>query len=296
MTKYEVRIARSMGNSALQRQCRLLCDPILIVKARTNGAGDNRMTPGIRPLVAGNWKMNGTGASLNELMTIANGFKGELEEVADALVCVPATLLARASEVLAGSPVHAGGEDCHAEESGAHTGDVSAEMLKDAGATHVIVGHSERRTDHGETDAVVLAKAAAAWRAGLTAIVCIGETRAEREAGSTPEVLSRQILGSVPGSATAANTVVAYEPVWAIGTGLTPTAGDVAEAHRHIRARLMEKLGPAAGKIRILYGGSVKPANARELLSVAAVDGALVGGASLKAADFLGIADAYRKD
>jgi triosephosphate isomerase len=169
-------------------------------------------------------------------------------------------------------------------------------MLKDAGATHVIVGHSERRTDHGETDAAVLAKAAAAWRAGLTAIVCIGETRAEREAGSTLDVLSRQILGSVPGSATAANTVLAYEPVWAIGTGLTPTAGDVAEAHRHIRARLVEKLGAAAGKIRILYGGSVKPSNARELLSVADVDGALIGGASLKAADFLGIADAYRKD
>jgi triosephosphate isomerase len=252
------------------------------------------MTPGIRPLVAGNWKMNGTGASLNELLMIANGFKGELEEVADALVCVPATLLARAAEVLAGSPVHAGGEDCHPKESGAHTGDISAEMLKDAGATHVIVGHSERRADHGEDDATVQAKASAAWRAGLVAIVCIGETRAEREAGATLDILSRQVAGSVPTSATAANTVVAYEPVWAIGTGLTPTAADVAEAHAHVRRKLAEKLGPAAAKIRILYGGSVKPSNARELLGVANVDGALVGGASLKAADFLGIADAYR--
>jgi triosephosphate isomerase len=167
-------------------------------------------------------------------------------------------------------------------------------MLKDAGASHVIVGHSERRADHGEDDATVHAKAAAAWRAGLVAIVCIGETRAEREAGATLGVLSRQIAGSVPVSATAANTILAYEPVWAIGTGLTPTAADVAEAHAHIRARLVEKLGPAAAKIRILYGGSVKPSNARELLSVANVDGALVGGASLKAADFLGIAESYQ--
>jgi triosephosphate isomerase len=252
------------------------------------------MTPGIRPLVAGNWKMNGTSTSLNELLMIANGFKGELEEVADSLVCVPATLLARAAELLAGSPVHAGGEDCHAKENGAHTGDISAEMLKDAGATHVIVGHSERRADHGEDDATVQAKASAAWRAGLTAIVCIGETKAEREAGATLDVLSHQVAGSVPASATSANTVVAYEPVWAIGTGLTPTAADVAQAHAHIRQKLTEKLGSAASKIRILYGGSVKPSNARELLGVANVDGALVGGASLKAADFLGIADAYR--
>ena len=252
------------------------------------------MTPGIRPLVAGNWKMNGTGASLNELLMIANGFGGGLEDVADGLVCVPATLLARAADTLAGSPVRAGGEDCHAKENGAHTGDISAEMLRDAGAAGVIVGHSERRTDHGEDDAAVHAKASAAWRAGLTAIVCVGETRAEREAGSTLAVLSRQVAGSVPGSATPANTVVAYEPVWAIGTGLTPTVADVAEAHAHIRRKLAEKLGPAAAKIRILYGGSVKPSNARELLGVDNVDGALVGGASLKAADFLGIADAYR--
>jgi triosephosphate isomerase len=252
------------------------------------------MTPGIRPLVAGNWKMNGTAASLAELRGIANGFMGGLDAETEAAICVPATLLARAADLLSGSPVRAGGQDCHARASGAHTGDISAEMLKDAGATLVIVGHSERRTDHGETDAVVHAKAEAAWRAGLVAIVCIGETEAERRGGTTLEVLSRQIAGSVPASATAENTVIAYEPVWAIGTGLTPTAADVAEAHRHIRARLAVKLGAAAGRMRILYGGSVKPSNAIELLGVANVDGALVGGASLKAADFLGIAEAYR--
>ncbi|WP_315928034.1 triose-phosphate isomerase [Mesorhizobium sp. SP-1A] len=253
------------------------------------------MTPGIRPLVAGNWKMNGTSASLNELRSIGNGFMSGLDAETDALVCVPATLLTRAAEILSRTPVRAGGEDCHADESGAHTGDISAEMLKDAGASYVIVGHSERRTDHCEDDAAVQAKALAAWRAGLTAIVCVGETKAEREAGATLDVLSRQIAGSVPSSATAANTVVAYEPVWAIGTGLTPTAADVAEAHRHIRERLTEKLGGDAGaRMRLLYGGSVKPSNAVELLSVDNVDGALVGGASLKAADFLGIAEAYR--
>ena len=252
------------------------------------------MTPGIRPLVAGNWKMNGTSASLNELRMIGNGFLGGLDAETEALVCVPATLLAHAAEILSRTPVRAGGQDCHAEESGAHTGDISAEMLKDAGASHVIVGHSERRADHGEDDATVEAKAAAAWRAGLTAIVCVGETKAEREEGATLDVLSRQLAGSVPASATPSNTIVAYEPVWAIGTGLTPTAADVAEAHAHIRQELVKKLGPAAAKIRILYGGSVKPSNAGELLGVDNVDGALVGGASLKAADFLGIAEAYR--
>ncbi|MEO5322772.1 triose-phosphate isomerase [Mesorhizobium sp. CC13] len=253
------------------------------------------MTPGIRPLVAGNWKMNGTSASLNELRGIANGFMGGLDADTESLICVPATLLSRAAEILHRTPVKAGGQDCHAKESGAHTGDISAEMLKDAGASHVIVGHSERRTDHGESDAVVLTKAEAAWRAGLVAVICIGETREEREAGATLSVLSRQVAGSVPTTATPANSVIAYEPVWAIGTGLTPTADDVAQAHAHIRARLTELLGAPAAKMRILYGGSVKPSNAAELLAVANVDGALVGGASLKAADFLGIAEAYRK-
>lgn len=243
------------------------------------------MTPGIRPLIAGNWKMHGTGASLAELSTIA---AGDLAS-SDALICVPATLLSRAKDVLEGGAVLLGGQDCHAAASGAHTGDVSAEMLADAGAGHVIVGHSERRTDHGETDADVAAKAQAAWRAGLTAVICIGETKDERQRGETLAVLSRQIAGSVPRMATAANTVIAYEPVWAIGTGLTPTAADVAEAHAHIRAELTGLLGGAAGAMRILYGGSVKPSNAAELLAIPHVDGALVGGASLKAVDFLGI-------
>jgi triosephosphate isomerase len=251
------------------------------------------MTPAIRPLVAGNWKMNGTSASLDELRSIAHGFSGGLSAETDALVCVPATLLSRASEVLRGSAVGSGGEDCHAKEGGAHTGDISAEMLKDAGASFVIVGHSERRTDHGETDEMVHDKARAAWRAGLTAIICVGETRDQREAGDTLAVLSRQIAGSVPEGARAANTVIAYEPVWAIGTGLTPTVADVAEAHAHLRSELAVRAGEEAHRMRILYGGSVKPANARELLGVANVDGALVGGASLKAADFLGIAEAY---
>jgi triosephosphate isomerase len=251
------------------------------------------MTPHIHPLVAGNWKMNGVEASLIELRAIGNGFMGTLDAEAEALVCVPATLLARARQALSASPVKVGGQDCHARESGAHTGDISAEMLKDAGASHVIVGHSERRADHAETDAVVHDKAVATWRAGLVAIICIGETRAEREAGRTLDLLTAQIAGSVPDTATAATTVVAYEPVWAIGTGLTPTVADVAEAHAHIRAELAKKLGGEASRLRILYGGSVKPANAIELLGVANVDGALVGGASLKAKDFLGIAEAY---
>lgn len=248
------------------------------------------MTPGIRPLVAGNWKMNGLNAALGEARAIANGFVVE----ADAALCFPATLLSRAAEMLAGTAVLAGGQDCHAKAGGAHTGDVSAEMLKDAGAGCVTVGHSERRTDHGETDAEVRAKAEAAWRAGLFAILCIGETAEQRKGGETLDVLSRQLRGSVPEGATAQNTVVAYEPVWAIGTGMTPTAQDVAEAHAHIRSELGGIVGDEAGRMRILYGGSVKPSNAVELMGVANVDGALIGGASLKAADFLGIAEAYR--
>jgi triosephosphate isomerase (TIM) len=255
---------------------------------------DSQMTPGIRPLVAGNWKMNGLSGSLAELHAVSHGYMHGLDAETEALICVPATLLYRAAEILHQSPVKAGGQDCHPEPSGAHTGDIAAEMLKDAGASHVIVGHSERRIDHGETDALVAAKAEAAWRAGLVAIVCIGETLEEREAGATLDVLARQIAGSLPHSATAGSTIVAYEPVWAIGTGRTPTAADVAAAHRHIRERLAERLGGEAERMRILYGGSVKPANARELLSIANVDGALVGGASLRASDFLGIAEAYQ--
>jgi triosephosphate isomerase (TIM) len=253
------------------------------------------MTPGIRPLVAGNWKMNGTGASLGELLRIGHGFMRGLETETDALVCVPATLVSRAHDAVRDTPVAIGGQDCHAGESGAHTGDVSAEMLKEAGAAFVIVGHSERRTDHGETDADVQSKAEAAWRAGLIAILCLGETLDQREAGQTLDVLSRQLQGSLPAGASWHNLVLAYEPVWAIGTGRTPTAADVAEAHAHLRDRLGQAIGAnEAARMRILYGGSVKPSNARELLAVENVDGALVGGASLKADDFLGIAEAYR--
>lgn len=251
------------------------------------------MTSGIRPLVAGNWKMNGTDASLAELSAIAEGFAARSGQNADALICPPATLLARAAATVRGTPVAVGGQDCHGESSGAHTGDISAEMLADAGASCVIVGHSERRTDHAEDDATVSAKAVAGWRAGLVSIICIGETRAEREAGRALDVLSTQLAGSVPQGASAANTVIAYEPVWAIGTGLTPTSADIAEAHAHIRGRLAGALGAEAGAMRILYGGSVKPANASEILAIENVDGALVGGASLKASDFLGIAEAY---
>lgn len=251
------------------------------------------MTPGIRPLIAGNWKMHGTAASLSELQQIAVGFSEASAGRCDGLVCVPSTLISRAVSELEHSPVALGGQDCHSNESGAHTGDISAPMLKDAGASHVIVGHSERRTDHRETDADVMAKAKAAWSAGLTAIICIGETETQRDAGETLAVLSRQIEGSVAATTDAANSVIAYEPVWAIGTGKTPTVEDVAAAHGHIRSELARTLpGDAASRLAILYGGSVKPGNAAELIAIANVDGALVGGASLKAADFLGIAAA----
>jgi triosephosphate isomerase len=246
-----------------------------------------------RPLVAGNWKMNGLTASVAELGKIVAGAAG-LAGKAELMVCPPATLVARFAEAARGSAVLIGGQDCHAAASGAHTGDIAAEMLADAGARAVIVGHSERRTDHHETDAEVRAKALAAGRAGLLAIVCVGEQRAEREAGKTLAVVGRQLDGSLPDGASAASLVVAYEPVWAIGTGLTPTPADVAEVHGFIRSRLEARFGGEGTGMRILYGGSVKPSNARELMTVVHVNGALVGGASLKAEDFLGIAAVYR--
>lgn len=245
-----------------------------------------------RPLVAGNWKMNGLTASAAEFAKILAG-AGALGAGCELMVCPPATLIARFAAAAAGSSVLIGGQDCHAEASGAHTGDISAEMLADAGAVAVIVGHSERRSDHHETDAQVRAKALAAWRAGLTAIVCVGEQRAEREAGRALDVVGGQLAGSLPDGATAANLVVAYEPVWAIGTGLTPTPADVAEVHGAIRRQLVERYGGEGEGVRLLYGGSVKPGNAKELLGVPHVNGALVGGASLKADDFLGIAAVY---
>jgi triosephosphate isomerase (TIM) len=247
----------------------------------------------IIPLVAGNWKMNGLAASEAELARIISGAK-DFAGKAELMVCPPATLVAAFAGAARGSPVFIGAQDCHAEPSGPHTGDISTEMLADAGARAVIVGHSERRADHQETDAQVRAKAHAAWRAGLTAIVCVGEQRNEREAGKTLQIVERQLDGSLPDGATAANLVVAYEPVWAIGTGLTPTAADVAEAHAFIRDRLSKRFASQAGGVRILYGGSVKPDNAKQLLTVPNVNGALVGGASLKAVDFLGIAAVYR--
>jgi triosephosphate isomerase (TIM) len=246
-----------------------------------------------RPLIAGNWKMNGLKASVAELKKVIQD-SGNLMGNVDLLVCPPATLAASFVAEAQGTDVAIGGQDCHTESSGAFTGDISAEMLADVGATFVIVGHSERRTLHQETDAQVQAKGLAAWRAGLTAIVCIGETRSEREGKRTLNVIGRQLDGSLPDGADGAKVVVAYEPVWAIGTGLTPTSADVAEVHHFIRQRLRARAGAAADNIRILYGGSVKPANAKELLDVADVDGALVGGASLRAAEFMAIAAAYR--
>ncbi len=245
----------------------------------------------IRPLVAGNWKMNGVKASLAE----ARALKSRLSAASacDVMICPPATLVSVLASELSGGRVSIGGQDCHAKASGAHTGDVSAEMLKDAGATAVIVGHSERRADHGESDAVVAAKTQAVHRAGLVAIVCVGETAEERKQGRTLEVVGRQLAGSVPPGAMAANTVIAYEPVWAIGTGLTPTANDVAQVHAAMRAALAKRFGGEGATMRLLYGGSVKPQNACELMGVAHVNGALVGGASLKADDFLGIIAAY---
>ena len=240
----------------------------------------------VRQFVVGNWKMNGTRASLAEIDAVRSGIGGVACDVG---ICPPATLIAAATERAGGAALMIGGQDCHTAAGGAHTGDVSAEMIADAGGTLVVVGHSERRTDHDEDDALVRAKAEAGWRAGLLVILCIGETEAQRRAGETLAVLSSQLEGSVPDGSSAENLVVAYEPVWAIGTGLTASNDDIREAHAHIRTELVARFGEAAAGIRLLYGGSVKPGNAGEILPLANVDGALVGGASLKAADFLGI-------
>ncbi len=248
--------------------------------------------PAIRPLVAGNWKMFGLKPALQEALKVKDAVSAA-EGPADVMLCPPATLLMVLAELAQGGRLQLGGQDCHTAANGAHTGDVSPEMLKDAGASAVIVGHSERRADHGEMDRHVRAKAEAAQRAGLAAIVCIGETAGQRAAGQTLDVVRRQLDKSVPEGATAANTIIAYEPVWAIGTGLTPTTADVAEVHAAIRAGLEARFGAEGAAMRILYGGSVKPDNARELMSVPHVNGALVGGASLKADDFLRIVGAY---
>jgi triosephosphate isomerase len=246
-----------------------------------------------RPLVAGNWKMNGLRGSISELDRIIDGAR-ELAARVELIVCPPATLIAVFATHTQGSNILIGGQDCHAEDFGAFTGDISAPMLADAGARAVILGHSERRTYHQELDAQVRDKTRAAWRAGLLAIVCIGETEFERQAGATLSRLERQLGESLPEGSTSQNLVVAYEPVWAIGSGRTPTQADVAEAHGFIRQRLRTRFGSEGEGVRILYGGSVKPANAKELIRIDNVDGALVGGASLKAEDFLAIAGAYR--
>jgi triosephosphate isomerase len=243
-----------------------------------------------RPLVAANWKMNGLKASIAELEKIIAGARA-LAAV-DLVVCPPATLIACFAAKVQGTRVAIGGQDCHAEAAGAYTGDISAEMLRDAVATAVIVGHSERRRYHGETDAAVRAKAIAARRAGLLAIICIGETRAQRDAGHTRDVLRAQLDGSLPDNDE--SIAIAYEPVWAIGSGLTPTRDDIGETHALIRERLSSRFVETGRNTRILYGGSVKPGNARDLLSVEDVDGALVGGASLNADEFLAIAGVYR--
>jgi triosephosphate isomerase (TIM) len=248
------------------------------------------MSPVIRPLIAGNWKMNGLRSSMAEFEAMLAG-ASKVAAKADLLVCPPATLIAAFAAKLAGSKGLAiGGQDCHPKPSGAHTGDISAEMLADAGASAVIVGHSERRADHGEGDSLVRQKAEAAWRAGLTAVVCIGETQSHRDAGQTLDICRSQLQGSLPDGARADNLVVAYEPVWAIGTGLTPTAKDVEQIHQFIRQALSARFNQEGAGMRILYGGSVKPSNAKELMGVANVNGALIGGASLKATDFLAIA------
>jgi len=251
--------------------------------------------PPPRTLIAGNWKMHGAKAALSEAIAVRDYLienAGSLD--ADVMICPPATLLMVMAEV-AGARLLYGGQDCHTEVSGAHTGDVAAELLADAGAQAVIVGHSERRADHGETDRLVRAKAEAAHRAGLIAIICVGETQGQRDAGLTSQIVRRQLASSVPDGATARNTVLAYEPVWAIGTGLTPTAADVGEVHAGMRAELAARFELEGAGFRLLYGGSVKPSNAAELLSVPDVNGALVGGASLKADDFTGIIAAVPK-
>jgi len=251
--------------------------------------------PDRRPLVAGNWKMNGLRSSRAELDALIAAIQSGPQARCDVMIAPPFTLVMDFASATDGSQLTIAGQDCSALAPGAHTGDVAATMLADAGASAVIVGHSERREDHRETDDEVKAKALAAYEAGLMAIICVGETELERDRGETLEIVTGQLAGSVPDTATAANSVVAYEPVWAIGTGRTPTAEDVAKVHAAMREALVARFGQEVGNgFRLLYGGSVKPANAAELMAVADVDGALVGGASLKAADFNGIIDAYR--
>ena len=245
------------------------------------------MTP--RPLIAGNWKMNGLSDAKSEITALLSGLKDDASIACDVLICPPATLIAGFSELSAKSKLSIGAQDCHPKVSGAHTGDLSAQMIKDAGGTCVIVGHSERRTDHRETSELIKSKAAAVHSEALTAIICVGETEEERDSGKAWNVVADQLNKSIPDDAKAANTVIAYEPVWAIGTGRTPTLDEVGAMHGDIRQSLEARFGGEGAQMRILYGGSMKPGNAADLLGVDNVDGGLVGGASLKASDFLGI-------
>lgn len=241
----------------------------------------------MRGLAAGNWKMNGTAETLSEIRALLGAHPSP---TCDMLICPPATLLARAADAAKGSALKIGGQDCHAAASGAHTGDISAAMLVDAGASHVILGHSERRADHAESDAIVAAKVTAAQSAGLITIVCVGETEAERDGGRTLDIIATQIDGSLPKGTDAGRLVIAYEPVWAIGTGRTPTLDEIASVHAALRTQLATRFG--TDQIPLLYGGSVKPSNAEEIFALPEVNGALVGGASLKAADFAAIVSA----
>jgi len=248
----------------------------------------------MRMLLAGNWKMNGLRASLGEIRALGRALADE-PSTAHVLVCPPATLIAEAVKAAQGTAVSIGGQDCHAQASGAFTGDISAEMLRDAGATAVIVGHSERRQYHGESDAMVSAKITAARRAGLQPIVCVGETDAERMGGRAIAVVTAQLEASLAANGGCEDLAIAYEPVWAIGTGKTPSLSDIAEMHDAVKAALQKRFGDAATSVRVLYGGSVKPENATPILAIPNVDGALIGGASLKAADFLAIIRAAPK-
>jgi triosephosphate isomerase len=243
----------------------------------------------VKKLIAGNWKMNGVSGSLVEIAALKQLLDADGAPNCDVALCLPATLVGAGAGAAEGSVIGIGGQDCHAKEAGAHTGDISAEMLRDAGATYVIVGHSERRADHGESDGDVLAKTEAALRAGITPIICVGETEEERKSGAALSVVNDQLAGSLPDSVAGAKFVVAYEPVWAIGTGLTPTIADIAEMHKSIRQNLVKRFGDAGANVALLYGGSMKPANAGDILGVEDVDGGLIGGASLKASDFIQI-------
>ena len=244
--------------------------------------------------MAGNWKMNGLSGDLREIARIRDAVIAGHAGEAEVLVCPPATLIRAAAEIAQGSPLKIGGQNCHKAEKGAHTGDIAPMMLVDAGATYVILGHSERRADHNETNVAVKSKTVAAIRAGLTAIVCVGETKADRDDGDALNVVRRQLQGSLPVGADTTKLIVAYEPIWAIGTGVTPTSEDVAEMHTFIRNEVARLLPAGGTTVRLLYGGSVKASNAVDLMGVPNVDGALVGGASLNADDFMGIADVYR--